>query len=372
MPATNLNTIREFNALANSLQYGNMVENEDIIRRLRTFYGELLRVMPQNHVCFNTVSRLSDALRTNDYYEVYRGVNQDRIQHILNFANKFNIILPPARPVTAIAVQRLHSLFYNGHPEASQMVRDYQMRAEELNEENAIRLLGVLANNNRREITNREAEDIANILFYSLHVESIPYLKDEIMAETRPVEKDYIDENEMIRVGAQVTPIERYSGDTVYKALIRVFNNLSQGEKPSMNDFTAIEGALGLQRNGDVISPALPLSIIAANAPGGKWVYKRAIRFPNMPSFATAIGVLNNANIIEDDGQKVRVKLVFETSTLNVTSPRSQEPESWEGLRCPECMEGTMKKQHGPYGYFWACSRYPDCKCTRGIDSIPD
>ncbi|MDL4860732.1 DNA topoisomerase 3 [Halomonas elongata] len=35
------------------------------------------------------------------------------------------------------------------------------------------------------------------------------------------------------------------------------------------------------------------------------------------------------------------------------------------GPKCPECGEGELRRRKGSNGYFWGCSRHPECKATR-------
>ncbi|XOZ33835.1 DNA topoisomerase 3 [Halomonadaceae bacterium KBTZ08] len=46
------------------------------------------------------------------------------------------------------------------------------------------------------------------------------------------------------------------------------------------------------------------------------------------------------------------------------------EPEQ-TGIHCPRC-RAPMRRRSGPYGEFWSCSRFPQCKGTRRIAEEPE
>lgn len=59
----------------------------------------------------------------------------------------------------------------------------------------------------------------------------------------------------------------------------------------------------------------------------------------------------------------------------DMTGQNSQprKPQSTAGEpQCPEC-RSAMRRREGPYGEFWSCRRYPDCRATRRIqDELAD
>jgi ssDNA-binding Zn-finger/Zn-ribbon topoisomerase 1 len=45
------------------------------------------------------------------------------------------------------------------------------------------------------------------------------------------------------------------------------------------------------------------------------------------------------------------------------------ENEKWV---CPLCKTGKLRKIDGPYGPFFGCTNYPDCKYTKKIGGKPN
>ena len=48
---------------------------------------------------------------------------------------------------------------------------------------------------------------------------------------------------------------------------------------------------------------------------------------------------------------------------------RVKIPDVLTGDKCPECHEGDLVVKEGRYGKFVACSRYPDCKYTKNVET---
>ncbi|MDG5498690.1 DNA topoisomerase III [Marinobacter sp. BGYM27] len=55
------------------------------------------------------------------------------------------------------------------------------------------------------------------------------------------------------------------------------------------------------------------------------------------------------------------------TNSTTPSQPFTASPDS-NGIHCPRC-RAPMRSREGPYGAFWACTRYPDCKGTRAIEN---
>lgn len=43
---------------------------------------------------------------------------------------------------------------------------------------------------------------------------------------------------------------------------------------------------------------------------------------------------------------------------------RMSDNKPYENLKCPSC-DGPMASRKGPYGSFWGCKKFPECKGTR-------
>ncbi|MGQ7274452.1 DNA topoisomerase III [Marinobacter sp. V034] len=67
--------------------------------------------------------------------------------------------------------------------------------------------------------------------------------------------------------------------------------------------------------------------------------------------------------------QPLRSQETQDPATNNTTpsQPFTASPDS-NGIHCPRC-RAPMRSREGPYGAFWACTRYPDCKGTRAIEN---
>ena len=52
--------------------------------------------------------------------------------------------------------------------------------------------------------------------------------------------------------------------------------------------------------------------------------------------------------------------------TLGKSHQETQEKQSYLGP-CPECKKGDLQIKRGRFGFFAACSKYPDCKATAGL-----
>ena len=50
----------------------------------------------------------------------------------------------------------------------------------------------------------------------------------------------------------------------------------------------------------------------------------------------------------------------------NVSYPTEYSLTKKDAVLCPKC-GAEMVKRHGKYGWFYGCSRYPDCRGTRPI-----
>jgi ssDNA-binding Zn-finger/Zn-ribbon topoisomerase 1 len=46
-----------------------------------------------------------------------------------------------------------------------------------------------------------------------------------------------------------------------------------------------------------------------------------------------------------------------------------QGRKPYENLKCPLC-QGDMVSRKGPYGSFWGCKKYPECKGTRDSEGL--
>lgn len=393
------NDFAEFNSLADRLRL-KTIENEDIVTRLLNFYNRTLEFMKSYspfHECLISVKDLISSLDGPDWDSSYPRqwflLSENGRRHILNYASSWGVILEKPRPVTALAVQRLHEFYVNGDPRAVAIVDTYQQKAKAVDDENVRRMMAILTNTARAEISKRQGEDIAKMLCGQLGInEQIPYLKREEQTIPRITHALY---KKKYLVPGRGVVLKIYSTDENYLTLMNVFNHI--GARQNRADFDRIVQNYSLKGENAALG-VVPMSILTAHAPSGKgWMAIEDMKIKNMP-IVEGVEVLVQSGVIEksEDGSKVRLVIRFTAieepvaasepvvekkpepvkapAAVPESSPTVQRvaPESWEGQPCPRCGIGVMKKRKGPRGYFWGCSKYPQCTCTRDIFSKPD
>jgi DNA helicase-4 len=61
---------------------------------------------------------------------------------------------------------------------------------------------------------------------------------------------------------------------------------------------------------------------------------------------------------------RIGAKLTFDREAWDTAT-------SSDGETCPDCRQGTLRKQSGKFGEFWGCSSYPNCRYTRDVATKP-
>lgn len=69
--------------------------------------------------------------------------------------------------------------------------------------------------------------------------------------------------------------------------------------------------------------------------------------------------------LIDENGAPIGDARVFTPRELTSRKSYKAPKASGEGP-CPKC-EGPTKKRSGPYGMFYGCMNYPQCKGTRSL-----
>lgn len=80
-------------------------------------------------------------------------------------------------------------------------------------------------------------------------------------------------------------------------------------------------------------------------------------------------------NKIERLKQKLEARnKEFEHVKKEALSPKSDLIEDFDDFikpyKCTQCEKGNFKEKYGAYGFFFACTNYPDCKNTAAVNRI--
>lgn len=325
-------------------------ESADLRSRLERFLQKLQRVMSPFNSCSRVVGTLLSYIDDFDLYGRYVGLRDDgSIRHLVNYANKAEIELPPARGVTALAVKRLRDFYVKKNPKAVEYVSELEQRCRELNGGD-LSPLKYLTEDSSRGLDNAKAEYLADFLYESLGIDSVPYIEERrpegVVAAT--VLSAVIPEEEMRRPDANAGN----SGTGLYGALMDVFN----GSTPSLRSAVAYV----CKETGIDPLAVRPLAILAANVPDGKRCVKEtSIRLDHVERSYIIKGLSSlyekGLAIRSEDGA-VRISPSL-AERLVSEMPEVKGPDT-----CPLC-GGALVLRSGPYGKFFGCSNYGTTGC---------
>lgn len=327
-------------------------ESADLRSRMTRFLNELYRVMAPDNSCVHTVNTLLCYIDSPSLYDNYwRLRNQRSIYHLVCYANKAGIPLPPPRSVTALAVKRLRDLFVKQNEEAVDFVRRMELLCVKVNDYN-LSPLKYLFEDSERSIDNAKAEEIAVFMYERLGIDSIPYIKEErvdggVAASVLP---NVLPEEKMRRPDSGAAP----AGTGLYGALMTVFNE--NGNMPAaigaVCKETGINGFAGRA-----------LAVLAANVPDGKQrISEGSIKVKNIEKSYLVQGLQE----LYEKGLAIRCDdgtvMIAPALAARLVS-EMPKPKVAERLVCPRC-GGTLLKRNGRHGPFYGCSNWPSCTYT--------
>lgn len=326
-------------------------ESADLRSRLERFLQKLERVMSPFNSCSRVVGALLSSINDYDLYGQYVGLRDDgSIRHLVNYANKAEIELPPARSVTALAVKRLREFYVKRNPQAEEFVKELERKCMELNEGD-LSPLKYLTEDSSRGLNNGKAEYLADFLYGNLGIYSVPYIEDKRPDDgvSKSVLPYVLSEAEMRRPDAKAGN----SGTGLYGALMDVFNGSTPSSLRSTVNYVCKE-------TGVEPLAVRPLAILVANVPDGKQCVKEeSIKLDHVERsyiIKGLTGLYERGLAIRSEDGSVRISPAL-AERLVSEMPEIKGPDT-----CPLC-GGALVLRSGPYGKFYGCSNYGTTGC---------